>query len=115
MYSNSSVGLGQVTKSAPKPTLSQNLFAALDKGLTTGLTIFDKVTQLKQTVETRKQAEQMARMVAMQPPMMMPVRQPMFAGIGMDWTTLVMVGIGGVIVLGFMFRPTTTIIRKEGT
>ncbi|MEM4360117.1 MAG: hypothetical protein QXT45_06275 [Candidatus Bilamarchaeaceae archaeon] len=100
-------GLGQVAPGEPgfvgpvKPSAIESVFSVLEKGLQTGLTVYDKVKQLQDLVKARKRAEEQAKIISQlpaTPAVPVSVEKP-----GIDYTTLGLIGVG-VLALVLILR-----------
>lgn len=98
------IGLGQLKPGDPgfvgpvKPSRMDNVFAALEKGLATGLTVADKIKQLQDLTKARKQAQEQARLASQIPTTMFtPTRV-----LDMDWMTIGLMGVGGIALFALL-------------
>lgn len=112
MYNVGVVELGQISQDNPsfigpvKPTAIDNIFSVLEKGLQTGLTVYDKIKQLENIRKARKQTEEQAKMLAQLQQVQASVStQPTITQsyTGFNLTTLMLFG-GGILLLSLILK-----------
>lgn len=94
MYNTTQLSLGQVPT---QPSLMDKFFGVVQSGLNTGFNIYSKIRELQQAQKARKMVEEQARLTQQISYSVPPAGESQI-----NWTTVGMVGLGGVLLIALM-------------